>query len=119
MKFQTFTLALALGTVVGALGASDLPTLVAPLPNITVSAATNVPFVDLRNYYTIMGFQEPVVQFETTQGTFNLALFRSTALVTVNNFLSYVNSGKHLNTVIHRSDKLLGIIQGGGYYKFI
>jgi cyclophilin family peptidyl-prolyl cis-trans isomerase len=116
MRFRSITFALALG-IGAALGASDLPAVLSPLPMMTVSAVTNVPLVDLRSYFTITGFREPVVQFETSLGTFNLALFPSAAPITVTNFLGYVNSGKYVNSVVHRSDKLLGLIQGGGYYR--
>ena len=116
MKFQTSALALALG-IYGANAASDLPAVLSPLPMMSVSPVTNIPLVDLRTNFTITGFREPVVQFETTHGTINLALFPSVAYTTVTNFLGYVNSGKYVNSIVHRSAKEYGIIQGGGYYR--
>jgi len=55
-----------------------------------------------------------IVQVKTSLGDFEVNLFDETTPVTVQNFLSYVNSGRYDNTVIHRSVPGF-IIQGGGF----
>jgi cyclophilin family peptidyl-prolyl cis-trans isomerase len=55
------------------------------------------------------------VQFRTVLGTFNVELFPAAAPITVPNFLNYVNAGRFDNSFVHRSDKGLGVIQGGGF----
>jgi peptidyl-prolyl cis-trans isomerase A (cyclophilin A) len=54
------------------------------------------------------------VQFQTVMGNIEVNLFDKTTPETVKNFLAYVNSGAYANNVIHRSDKSLDVIQGGG-----
>jgi peptidyl-prolyl cis-trans isomerase A (cyclophilin A) len=55
----------------------------------------------------------------TQLGTIQIDLFDDLVGTTVDNFLSYVNSGAYSNTVIHRStsiaDSGLAVIQGGGF----
>ena len=54
-----------------------------------------------------------IVVFETSQGDIEVNLFDESTPTTVDNFLSYVNDGSYINSIIHRS--LPGfIIQGGG-----
>ncbi|SNY49156.1 Peptidyl-prolyl cis-trans isomerase (rotamase) -cyclophilin family [Arsukibacterium tuosuense] len=55
-----------------------------------------------------------IVQVKTSLGDFEVNLFDETTPVTVQNFLSYVNSGRYDETVIHRSVPGF-IIQGGGF----
>jgi peptidyl-prolyl cis-trans isomerase A (cyclophilin A) len=60
-----------------------------------------------------------LVNFNTQLGTIQVDLFDDLVPTTVNNFLSYVNSGAYANTLVHRStsvaDTQLAVIQGGGY----
>jgi peptidyl-prolyl cis-trans isomerase A (cyclophilin A) len=55
-----------------------------------------------------------IVQIKTNVGDFEVNLFDDTTPVTVQNFLTYVNSGRYDNTTIHRSIPGF-IIQGGGF----
>ncbi len=56
----------------------------------------------------------PRVSFETTHGSFVLALDRSSAPETVANFLEYVRAGHYRGTIFHRV--IAGfMIQGGGF----
>ncbi len=55
-----------------------------------------------------------IVQVKTSLGDFEVNLFDETTPVTVQNFLSYVNSDRYSETVIHRSIPGF-IIQGGGF----
>lgn len=57
---------------------------------------------------------DQVVQFETVKGRFNAELLANDAPKNVANFLSYVNNGSYLKTLIHRSVPGF-VIQGGGY----
>jgi len=51
----------------------------------------------------------------TNFGTVQLDLFDDSTSNTVANFLHYVNSGSYTNTMVHRVDTGLGVIQGGGF----
>lgn len=54
-----------------------------------------------------------VVEFVTSQGTFQVNLFDETTPKTVENFLKYVNSERYNETVVHRLVKGF-VMQGGG-----
>lgn len=54
------------------------------------------------------------VQFQTVMGNIEVNLFDKTTPETVKNFLDYIDEGAYQNTVIHRSDKSLNVLQGGG-----
>ncbi|MBD1584541.1 peptidylprolyl isomerase [Pseudoalteromonas sp. S16_S37] len=56
-----------------------------------------------------------IVEFQTTQGTFQVNLFDEITPQTVENFLSYVNSDSYQGTVIHRVETNF-VVQGGGFY---
>lgn len=58
--------------------------------------------------------KNPQVQINTTQGRIVLELFADKAPATVDNFLSYMQSGHYNNTIIHRVSKDF-VIQGGAY----
>ena len=56
----------------------------------------------------------PLVTFETTHGSFSVALEPESAPKTVENFLAYVRDGHYDGTIFHRI--IAGfMIQGGGY----
>lgn len=55
-----------------------------------------------------------IVEFQTSQGDFQVNLYDQTTPKTVENFISYVNKASYSNTVIHRSVSEF-IIQGGGF----
>lgn len=60
-----------------------------------------------------------LINFNTNMGSFQVDLYDQLVGSTVNNFLSYTNSGAYNNTVIHRlqddTTQGIGIVQGGGY----
>lgn len=57
---------------------------------------------------------EPIqVRFETNRGSFDVELNSEKAPITVQNFLSYVDSGFYSNTLFHRTVKNF-VVQGGG-----
>jgi len=58
--------------------------------------------------------QNPVVSIETPLGTFQVELFEDVAPNTVANFLAYVDSGRYVNSFVHRSSPDF-VIQGGGF----
>ena len=58
--------------------------------------------------------QATIVEVTTNLGKFEINLFDQTTPVTVQNFLSYVSSGRYDGTVIHRSVPGF-VIQGGGF----
>lgn len=55
----------------------------------------------------------PLVEIETSEGTFTLRLFQDKAPVTVDNFLTYVDAGFYNGTIFHRIIPDF-MIQGGG-----
>ena len=57
----------------------------------------------------------PQVVMETNYGDITLELYPEEAPVTVNNFLSYVNSDFYDGLIFHRVIENF-VIQGGGYY---
>ncbi|MBU2871775.1 peptidylprolyl isomerase [Colwellia sp. E2M01] len=55
-----------------------------------------------------------IVEFQTSQGNFQVNLFDQTTPKTVENFLSYVNDGYYTDTVVHRVATDF-VVQAGGY----
>ncbi|WP_412972634.1 peptidylprolyl isomerase [Glaciecola sp. MF2-115] len=55
-----------------------------------------------------------VVEVQTVLGNFQVNLFDQTTPETVENFLSYVNSGSYANTVVHRTQPNF-VMQSGGF----
>ncbi|MEQ1862848.1 MAG: peptidylprolyl isomerase [Chthoniobacteraceae bacterium] len=102
-------------SLAGVLRASDLPTLKVPLPDISSAQGSPVASIDLRTHFEVTSIIGQVVQFRTTVGTVNLEMLAASAPVSVANFLSYANASRYVSTIVHRSDKSLGVIQGGGY----
>jgi peptidyl-prolyl cis-trans isomerase A (cyclophilin A) len=66
--------------------------------------------------FTLFSFnvQSTVVEVQTSLGNIEINLFDETTPQTVDNFLSYVNSGSYASTVVHRSVSNF-VIQGGGF----
>ena len=56
----------------------------------------------------------PVVAVNTNYGPIVIELFESDTPITVENFLTYINDGSYIDSIIHRSDPDF-VIQGGGY----
>ena len=101
--------------LVGPLAASDLPTVKAALPDVATTQDHTLSTIDLRDYFEATDIHGQVVQFRTNLGTFNLEMLPAAAPLSVANFLNYVTTGRYANTFVHRSDKGLGVIQGGAY----
>jgi peptidyl-prolyl cis-trans isomerase A (cyclophilin A) len=57
-----------------------------------------------------------IVEFQTSQGSFQVNLFDQTTPETVSNFLNYVDSMHYTNSVIHRVSP--GFVVQGGSYEF-
>jgi cyclophilin family peptidyl-prolyl cis-trans isomerase len=65
-------------------------------------------------YTTTLTVPKPQVSLFTTKGTVVLELDHSTAPISTNNYLSYVNKGFYTSTLFHRVISGF-MIQGGGY----
>jgi cyclophilin family peptidyl-prolyl cis-trans isomerase len=63
---------------------------------------------------TVDYVKNTVVQFTSALGTFEVEMFDSQAPTTVQNFETYMNSGRYTNSIIHRSIDNF-VIQGGGF----
>ena len=55
-----------------------------------------------------------IVEFQTSQGNFQVNLYDQNTPITVANFISYINNGNYNNTIIHRSVSRF-VVQGGGF----
>ncbi|MBL8810104.1 MAG: peptidylprolyl isomerase [Planctomycetaceae bacterium] len=63
---------------------------------------------------TVDYVKNTVVQFTSALGTFEVEMFDSQAPITVQNFETYMTSGRYTNSIIHRSIDNF-VIQGGGF----
>ncbi len=109
-------LAGGLSVVTAQTNPADLPTSTGAIPDSNFAANQPPAAIDLRNYFAVTGITGQVVQFTVTGvGTFNAEMNSALAPNTVTNFLAYVNANSFANSIVHRSDKPLGVIQGGGY----
>ena len=74
------------------------------------------PIILTSAFFAMLSFnvQSTIVEIRTSLGVVEVNLFDNTTPETVENFLSYVNSGAYFNNVVHRS---VGgfIVQAGGY----
>ncbi len=108
---------IAIFTIAAPLRATDFPTVKTVLPDVSAAPGNSVPSIDLRDYFEVADIHGQVVQIRTTSGNFNLEMLPTAAPLSVANFVnSYVNTGRYAGTLVHRSDKSLGVIQGGGYF---
>jgi len=55
-----------------------------------------------------------IVEFQTSQGNFQVNLFDTTTPATVNNFLNYVNDEHYTDSVVHRAAPGF-VVQAGGF----
>jgi len=55
-----------------------------------------------------------IVEFQTSEGNFQVNLYDESTPITVENFLSYVNDGAYTNNIIHRVEKNF-VVQAGGF----
>ncbi len=55
-----------------------------------------------------------IVEFQTSEGNFQVNLFDTTTPKTVENFLTYIEEGAYINNIVHRSIPNF-IIQAGGF----
>lgn len=63
---------------------------------------------------SINSAQATIVEFQTSQGNFQVNLYDQTTPITVNNFLNYVNEQSYTNSVFHRAESDF-VVQGGGF----
>lgn len=89
------------------------PVVTAPIPAQTLTKGGPAVNVPLPNYFTDLD-AEKAVRFQTTLGSFNLALYATATPLSVSNFLTYVNRGDYNNTVVHRSQPGF-VVQGGSF----
>jgi len=114
--FRTYLLLLLLAACGGLVRAQTSPTLIGATANLTVTAGSSLPAIDLSTIFGLpsVSATATVVQLQTNLGPINLLLDPADAPITVANFLSYVNSGAYNNSIIHRAVPGF-VIQGGGY----
>lgn len=60
------------------------------------------------------GASATIVRLQTNLGAIDITLYDAAAPRTVANFLAYVNSGKYVNSFIHRAEPGF-VVQGGGF----
>lgn len=89
-----------------------------PLPELPVPVSGEVQnlTLDLTEYFEFQGLSGgTLVQMVTDGGVIHLELFNQATPNTVANFLTYVNSGRYANGMIHRNVKNF-VVQGGGFF---
>lgn len=79
--------------------------MVSQISDIVVSPGTTSGSVSVANTFanSDLPSDETIVQMQTSQGTIDLQLYNTEAPITVQNFLSYVNSGQYNNTLFYRA----------------
>lgn len=114
--FRTYLLLLLLSAGGGLVRAQTSPTLIGSTSNLTVTAGSSLPAIDLSTIFGLpsVSATATVVQLQTNLGPINFLLDPTDAPATVANFLTYVNSGAYNNSIIHRGVPGF-VIQGGGY----
>ena len=96
---------------------NDPITTVGTIPDKTIKATLGSSPINLSNYFAVPSITGQAVQFTTAGvGTFNVEMNVSLAPNTVANFLAYVDANRFANTIVHRLDKSLGVIQSGGFF---
>jgi cyclophilin family peptidyl-prolyl cis-trans isomerase len=101
----------------GVWNASSGPFVTTPISATTVSAQSTTT-LDLAGNFSDPNISNSMVQFDTSEGKFNVELLDTQTPRTVANFLNYVNSGAYNNSIFHRNakDPTTGapfVIQGG------
>lgn len=95
--------------------ALTLPSCTSAPKSATTKTATTTASTAKRHEVTAPASLAPVVEFDTSMGSFELTLDADAAPVTTMNFMDYAKSGYYTGTVFHRV--VAGtMIQGGGYY---
>ena len=56
-----------------------------------------------------------IVEFQTSQGSFQVNLFDQTTPKTIENFMKYVNADRYQNVIFHRLEPNF-VLQGGGFF---
>jgi len=89
--------------------------------NQSLSSAGNSLVVDLANRYDNPALTGSIYRFNSVLGSFFIEMFDQageartrTTPVTVANFANYVNAGRYVNSMIHRSIPNF-VLQGGGF----
>lgn len=112
--FRTLSTFVALIAISSSQAQSTVPTLIQPLPPVSLVAGGLSVAVDLRNYFNVPSVTGQVLQFDVLGNKFNVELLANDAPKTVANFLNYVTRGAYTNSIVHRS--VAGfVIQGGGF----
>jgi peptidyl-prolyl cis-trans isomerase A (cyclophilin A) len=86
------------------------------LINKLIMAGTLIVTMNITHAATQTSSVNPIVEFDTSLGKFEVQLNPQAAPKTVANFLSYVNSGFYNGTIFHRVIPNF-MIQGGGFSK--
>ncbi len=90
------------------------PEVVNPIQNETVTQGTANKNINLATVFADPNASNTLLQVKTSDGTVLMELLDQAAPLTVNNYLSYVNSNKYDGTIWHRSVTDF-VVQGGGY----
>ncbi|MGI8604127.1 MAG: peptidylprolyl isomerase [Verrucomicrobiales bacterium] len=88
------------------------------LPTQTLLASEGLAAANLLQYFTDPD-TEAAVRFQTSKGSYDVALHQSATPLTVANFLKYVDGttiagGNYTNSIIHRVESNF-VVQGGGF----
>jgi cyclophilin family peptidyl-prolyl cis-trans isomerase len=87
-----------------------------PIGDMNIAAGGAAGSINLANIFTNSYLDgDTIVQMQTSEGNIYLELFDSQAPATVQNFLSYVNSGEYNNTLFYRAISDFVIQTGADY----
>jgi cyclophilin family peptidyl-prolyl cis-trans isomerase len=116
LRFRYLVVLLSLGCSWLSAQTVGLPSIVQNVPAQSAVTGGAPITIDLRNHFGLSGgVTGEIVQLDTLSGRINLEMLAADAPQNVANFLRYVDEGRYLNTILHRSIPGF-VIQGGGYY---
>jgi cyclophilin family peptidyl-prolyl cis-trans isomerase len=90
------------------------PTVSSQIGDVSVAQNAAPTEFNLAKSFADADVSNSTVRLDTSAGPINLELFDQETPLTVNNFLSYLNSGRYTDTVFHRSVPGF-VLQGGGF----
>jgi cyclophilin family peptidyl-prolyl cis-trans isomerase len=92
---------------------NSAPTVAGPVANFQVAAGAQDTILNFPSIFSDTDVNT-LVRLNTSSGPVDIELFNQQTPLTVQNFLTYINSGRFSSTIFHRSIANF-VIQGGGF----
>jgi cyclophilin family peptidyl-prolyl cis-trans isomerase len=93
---------------------ASTPTVSSPIQNVAVSSGASPTVINLSNNFADPDVVGTIVHLDTIKGGIDIQLFDQPTPLTVNNFLTYLQSGAYNGSVFHRLVPGF-VLQGGGF----